>query len=137
VTPNHGLGTAALTVYYALFIVILMNGRLLLTEHAVFVTCENIAMQLAIAAGGLITYATARIDAAQAMNHTASLVPKWLPPAQEFWGYATGVGFVGGIRGADTIRGCWTGASNGVWSPDLCHSGTLVADSTVAVRRLA
>ena len=28
------------------------------------------------------------------MNLTAPLVPKWLPPTQEFWGYATGVGFV-------------------------------------------
>jgi uncharacterized membrane protein len=113
-------GTAALTVYYALFVVILMNGRLLLTDYAVFVTYENIAMQLAIAAGGLIIYATtARIDTALAarltrlgrlafgvcalvfggahfvyMNLTAPLVPKWLPPTQEFWGYATGVGFV-------------------------------------------
>ncbi len=113
-------GAAALTVYYALFVVILMNGRLLLTNYAVFVTYENIAMQLAIAAGGLIVYAaTARIDAALAarltrlgglafgvcalvfggahfvyMNFTAPLVPKWLPPSQEFWGYATGVGFV-------------------------------------------
>jgi len=25
------------------------------------------------------------------MNLTAPLVPKWLPPGQEFWGYATGV----------------------------------------------
>jgi uncharacterized membrane protein len=113
-------GAAALTVYYTLVVVILMNGRLLLTDYAVFVTYENIAMQLAIAAGGLILYAaTARIDAALAarltrlgqlafgvcalvfggahfvyMNNTASLVPKWLPPTQEFWGYATGVAFV-------------------------------------------
>jgi uncharacterized membrane protein YphA (DoxX/SURF4 family) len=113
-------GAAALTVYYALFVVILMNGRLLLTDFAVFVTYENIAMQLAIAAGGLIVYATAaRIDAALAarltrlgrlafgacalvfggahfvyMHQTASLVPKWLPPTQGFWAYATGVGFV-------------------------------------------
>jgi hypothetical protein len=111
---------AALTVYYTLFVVILMNGRLLLTQYAVFVTYENIAMQLAIAAGGLIVYATtARIDKARAarltrlgrlafgvcalifggahfvyMKNTASMVPKWLPPTQEFWGYATGVGFV-------------------------------------------
>ena len=113
-------GAAALTVYYALFVVILMNGRLLLTHYAVYVTYENIAEQLAIAAGGLIVYATtAKIDAALAarltrlgrlafgvcalifggahfvyMNLTAPLVPKWLPPTQEFWGYATGVGFV-------------------------------------------
>jgi uncharacterized membrane protein len=113
-------GAAALTVYYALFVVILMNGRLLLTDYAVYVTYEDIAMQLAITAGGLIIYATtARIDAALAarltrlgrlvfgvctlvfggahfayMENTASLVPKWLPPSQVFWGYATGVGFV-------------------------------------------
>jgi uncharacterized membrane protein YphA (DoxX/SURF4 family) len=113
-------GAAALTVYYTLFVVILMNGRQMLTDYAVFVTYENIAMQLAIAAGGLIVYAaTAGIDAALAarltrlgrlafgvcalvfgtahfvyMNLTAPLVPKWLPPTQEFWGYATGVGFV-------------------------------------------
>ena len=113
-------GAAALTVYYALVVVILMNGRLLLTNFAVFVTNENIAIQLAITAGGLIVYAsTARIDAPLAarltrlgrlafgicalvfggahfvyMNLTAPLVPKWLPPTQEFWGYATGVCFV-------------------------------------------
>src|SRR5580704_7633457 len=33
-------GTAALTIYYALFVVILMNGRLVLTDYAVFVTYE-------------------------------------------------------------------------------------------------
>ena len=113
-------GAAALTVYYALFVVILMDGRLLLTHYAEYVIYEDIAMQLAIAAGGLIVYAaTARIDAALAerltrlgrltfgvcalvfggahfvyMSYTAELVPKWLPPAQAFWVYATGVGFV-------------------------------------------
>jgi uncharacterized membrane protein YphA (DoxX/SURF4 family) len=113
-------GAAALTAYYTLFVVILMNGRLLLSDYAVFVTYEGIAEQLAIAAGGLIIYATtAGIDAALAarltrvgrlafgicalvfgaahfvyMNLTAPLVPKWLPPTQEFWGYATGVAFV-------------------------------------------
>jgi hypothetical protein len=111
---------AALTIYYTLFVVILMNGRLLLTDYAVYVTYEDIAMQLAIAAGGLIIYATtAEIHALLAarlarlgvlafgvcalvfggahfvyMGNTASLVPKWLPPTQEFWGYATGVCFV-------------------------------------------
>jgi len=28
------------------------------------------------------------------MKLTAPLVPKWLPPTQEFWGYATGVAFI-------------------------------------------
>ncbi len=113
-------GAAALTAYYAVFVVIVMNGRLLLTDYAVFVTYENIAMQLAIAAGGLIIYATtAGIEAALAarltrlgrrafgvcalifgaahfvyMNLTAPLVPRWLPPSKEFWGYATGIGFI-------------------------------------------
>jgi uncharacterized membrane protein len=114
---------AALTFYYTLFVVILMNGRLLLTDYAVYVTYENIAMQLAIAAGALIIYATTAapdtLDAALAarltrlgrlafgvcalifggahfvyMNYTAPLVPKWLPPSQVFWGYATGIAFV-------------------------------------------
>jgi uncharacterized membrane protein YphA (DoxX/SURF4 family) len=122
-------GAAALTVYYALLVVILMNGRLLLADYAVYVTYENIVMQLAIAAGGLIVYATtARIDAALAarlsrlgrlafgvcalvfggahfvyMKNTASLVPKWLPLGQEFWGYATGVGFV--VAGVAILTG--------------------------------
>ena len=113
-------GAAALTVYYTLFVVILMNGRVWLTDYAVYVTYEDIAMQLSIAAGGLIVFATtARIDGALAarltragrvtfgvcalvfggahfvyMQNTASMVPKWLPPTQEFWGYATGVCFV-------------------------------------------
>jgi uncharacterized membrane protein len=113
-------GAAALTVYYTLFVVILMHGRALFTDYGIYVTYEDIAMQLAIAAGGLIIYAgSANIDAALAarlmrvgqlvfgicalvfggahfvyMNLTAPLVPKWLPPAQVFWGYATGSGFV-------------------------------------------
>ncbi|MFZ1973659.1 MAG: hypothetical protein WAU89_12495 [Candidatus Acidiferrales bacterium] len=113
-------GAAALAVYYTLFVVVLMNGRVLLTDYAVYVTYENIAMQLSIAVGALIVFAsTARIDAALAarltrvgqlafgvcalvfggahfvyMNMTAPMVPKWLPPSQVFWGYATGVCFV-------------------------------------------
>jgi uncharacterized membrane protein len=113
-------GAAALMLYYALFVVILMNGRVLLTDYAIYVTYENIAMQLAIALGAMIIFAsTARVDAAVAarltrvgqlafgvcalvfggahfvyMNMTAPMVPKWLPPSQVFWGYATGVCFV-------------------------------------------
>jgi uncharacterized membrane protein YphA (DoxX/SURF4 family) len=98
---------------------------LLLAHYSVYGTYSGIAEQLAIAAGGLVVYATnaevdAKIDAALAarlirlgqltfgvcallfggahfvyMNLTAPLVPKWLPPTQEFWGYATGVGFLG------------------------------------------
>jgi uncharacterized membrane protein len=119
-----GWGAAALTGYYAVFVLLLMNGPLLFTHYAVYGTYEGIVMQLAIAASGLIVYATAarhnlQIDAALAarlsrvgqlafgvcalvwggahfvyMNLTAPLVPKWLPPGQVFWGYLTGVCFI-------------------------------------------
>jgi uncharacterized membrane protein YphA (DoxX/SURF4 family) len=113
-------GAAALAAYYALIVVILMNGRLVLAHYAEFGTYSGVAEQLAIAAGGLIVYAaSAEIDAALAarltrlgqlvfgvcallfggahffyMNLTAPLVPKWLPPGQEFWAYATGIGHI-------------------------------------------
>jgi uncharacterized membrane protein YphA (DoxX/SURF4 family) len=111
-------GAAALTAYYALVVVILMNGRLVLAHYAEFGSYSGAAEQLAIAAAGLIVYAAgARVDAPRAarltrlgqlafgvcallfggahffyMNLTAPLVPQWLPPTQEFWAYATGVG---------------------------------------------
>ncbi len=113
-------GAAALTAYYTLVVVILMNGRVMLAHYAAYGTYEGIAEQLAIAAGGLIVYAdSAKIDAALAarltrlgqvafgvcalifggahfvyMNLTAPLAPKWLPPTQEFWAYATGAGHI-------------------------------------------
>jgi uncharacterized membrane protein YphA (DoxX/SURF4 family) len=111
---------AALTAYFALIVVILMNGRVLLAHFREFGPYESLAIELSIAAGGLVVYAaSATIDAARAsrltrvaqlafgvcalvfgaahfvyMNLTAPLVPKWLPPSQEFWGYATGVGHI-------------------------------------------
>jgi uncharacterized membrane protein YphA (DoxX/SURF4 family) len=113
-------GAAALTAYYALIVVILMNGRVVVAHYAEFLAYESVAMQLAITAGGLIVYAaSAKLDSTLAarltrlgqlafggcalifgaahfvyMNLTAPLVPKWLPPTQEFWAYATGVGFI-------------------------------------------
>jgi uncharacterized membrane protein len=113
-------GAAALAAYYALVVVILMNGPVLLAHYAEYGSYSGPAAQLAIAAGGLIVYAAnARIDAALAarltrigqvvfgvcavlfggahfvyMNLTAPLVPAWLPPGQEFWGYATGVAHI-------------------------------------------
>jgi uncharacterized membrane protein YphA (DoxX/SURF4 family) len=113
-------GAAALTAYYALVVVILMQGRVMLAHYAEFGSYSGAAEQLAIAAAGLIVYAAyAKIDAARAasltrlgqlafgvcallfggahffyMNLTVPLVPKWLPPAQEFWAYATGVGHI-------------------------------------------
>jgi len=115
-------GSAALTAYYALIVVILMNGRLLLTDYAEYGAYSGIAEQLAIAAGGLIVYAATagiRIGAIMAKrltrlgqlafgvcallfggahfvyrNLTSPLIPKWLPPTQDFWAYATGVAFI-------------------------------------------
>ncbi|MDE2501165.1 MAG: DoxX family membrane protein [Alphaproteobacteria bacterium] len=113
-------GAAALAAYYALIVVVLMKGRIVLAHYAVSGTYEDIAEQFAIASGGLIVFAaTAGIDAALAarltrlgqmvfgvcalifggahfayMNLTAPLVPKWLPPSQEFWAYATGLGHI-------------------------------------------
>ncbi len=113
-------GAGALAAYYALVVVVLMNGRIVLTHHAEYGAYSGTAEQLAIAAGGLIVYAVnAPIDALLAarliragqlgfglcallfggahffyMNLTAPLVPHWLPPSQIFWGYATGVAHI-------------------------------------------
>jgi uncharacterized membrane protein YphA (DoxX/SURF4 family) len=111
---------AALAAYYALIVVVLMNGRVALAHYAEYVVYSSTAEQVAIAVGGLIVFAAnARIDATLAsrltrlgqvvfgvcallfggahffyMNLTAPLIPKWLPPTQVFWGYATGIGFI-------------------------------------------
>ena len=111
---------AALSAYYSFVVVILMDGRTVLRHAAEFIAYSNTAGQLSIAAGGLIVFAaSARIDAVLAarltrlgqavfgvcallfggahffyMNLTAPLVPKWLPPSQEIWGYATGVAHI-------------------------------------------
>jgi len=113
-------GSAALAAYYALIVVVLMNGRVVLAHYAEFGAYSGAAEQLAIAAAGLIvTAASAEIDAVLAarltrigqmafavcavlfgaahffyMNLTVPLVPKWLPPSQEFWAYATGIGHI-------------------------------------------
>ncbi len=111
-------GAAALTAYYALIVVIVMNGPVVLRHYAEYVAYSGVAAQVAIAAAGLIVYAAnAKIDTVLAarltrvgrlafgvcallfggahffyMNLTAPLVPNWLPPSQEFWAYATGLG---------------------------------------------
>lgn len=113
-------GAAALAAYYGLVVVILMNGRVVLAHDAEFGSYSGAAEQAAVAAGALIVYAAnAKIDANLAarltrmgqlafgacallfggahffyMNLTAPLVPKWLPPSQEFWAYATGMGHI-------------------------------------------
>ena len=113
-------GAAALAVYYAAIVVILLNGPLIVAHYSEFGSYSGAAEQLAIAAGGLIIYAThARIDPARSsrlvrlgqqvfggcallfggahffyMNLTAPLVPHWLPPSQTFWAYVTGLGHI-------------------------------------------
>jgi uncharacterized membrane protein YphA (DoxX/SURF4 family) len=122
---------AALAAYYALIVVVLMYGRLALAHYREFGVYSGAAEQLAVAAGGLIVYAAnAEIDTALAarltrvgqmafgvcallfggahffyMNLTAPLVPKWLPPSQEFWGYATGIGHI--AAGIAILTGMW------------------------------
>jgi len=112
---------AALTVYYTLFVVILMNGRLLLKHYTAYgIYSGAIGEQLAIALGALLIFvSSAPMDPALAkrltrvaqaifgvcailwggahfvyMNLTAPIIPKWLPPSQLFWGYTTGICFI-------------------------------------------
>jgi uncharacterized membrane protein len=113
-------GAAALTAYYTLIVVIVLNGRAVLAHYSEFGSYSGAAEQVAIAAAALIVYAdNASVDAALAtrltrvgqiafavcallfgaahffyVNLTAPLVPKWLPPTQVFWAYATGVGHI-------------------------------------------
>ena len=113
-------GAAALTAYYAVVVLVLMNGHVVLKHYKEFGVYEGLAEQVAIATGALLVYATfAEVGAVHAarlmqvgqrvfgvcglvfgaahfvyMDLTAPLVPRWLPPSQTFWGYATGIGFV-------------------------------------------
>ncbi|HUO12266.1 MAG TPA: hypothetical protein VMU37_05865 [Caulobacteraceae bacterium] len=113
-------GAGVLAAYYGVVVVVLMNGRVVLTHPAVYGAYSSGAEQLAIAAGALIAYAAhARIDAALAarltrlgqlafgvcallfggahfvyMNLTVPLVPAWLPPSRAFWAYATGAAHI-------------------------------------------
>lgn len=113
-----GSGAAALAGYYALIVVLWMNGRVLLAHYREYGAYSGAAEQLAIAAAALVVYAaSARTAPARAarltragqvtfavcvllfggahfayLNLTAPLVPRWLPPGQQFWAYATGLG---------------------------------------------
>ena len=114
-------GAAALTIYFALIVVVLMDVRVIVAHYSEFVVYSSVAAQVAVAAGALIIYAGTIDDAVKAarliragqvtfgicavlfggahffyMRLTAPLVPAWLPPSQEFWGYATGVFHIAG-----------------------------------------
>jgi uncharacterized membrane protein len=108
---------AAIAIYFGVIIVVLLDGPTIVAHLTAFDSYNGTAEQLAIAMGGLIVFAmNAKIDDVRAarivrvcqivfgvcalvfgaahfvyMNLTAPLVPKWLPPDQVFWGYATGI----------------------------------------------
>ncbi len=113
---------AALTAYYGLIVVLVMNVRLVLRNLEVYGAYDSMAEEIAITAGAFIIWASlANLDAAKSaryiriaqivfgvcaiffggahfvyMDLTAPLIPKWLPPSQLFWGYATGVFHIAG-----------------------------------------
>ena len=117
---SASFSAAALGAYYALIVIIVMNGPRLLAHFKEYGIYEGIAEQFAITAAALLVFAaTTRIPTPLAarltllgqlifgicalvwggahfvyMNFTAPLVPKWLPPSQVFWGYLTGVAFI-------------------------------------------
>lgn len=110
----------ALAACYAMVVVALMNGRVVLAHPAQFGAYSGSAEQLALAAGALIIWAgQADLSPALAarlsrlgravfglcallfgaahfvyLNLTAPLVPRWLPPGQDFWAFATGAAHV-------------------------------------------
>jgi uncharacterized membrane protein YphA (DoxX/SURF4 family) len=116
-------GALMLTALYGLGVALLHVPRLL-AHPSVFVVWLGVAEQLALVAGGLVTYAlSAQIDAAPAermtriarlvfgvclmvfglahivyVKETAEMVPAWLAPGQAFWANATAAGhFAAGI----------------------------------------
>jgi uncharacterized membrane protein YphA (DoxX/SURF4 family) len=108
---------AAVAAYYLIVDLCVLNGPSVVPHLGEFLAWFGVAEPVAIAAGALIVFAAAaRLPAPAAarlirgaqialgacaiffgaahflhMELTAPLVPKWLPPSQVFWGYATGV----------------------------------------------
>lgn len=113
---------AALAAYFGIIVVLVMNVRLVLRNLEIYGAYDSMAEQVAITVGAIIIWASlADLDAAKStriiriaqiafgicaiffggahfvyMNLTAPLIPKWLPPTQLFWGYATGVFHIAG-----------------------------------------
>jgi uncharacterized membrane protein YphA (DoxX/SURF4 family) len=111
---------AALAVYFAFIVVLLMGSRVIIAHYAEYGAYSSLAAQVAVACGALIIYsANARIDARTAarlahlgqrafgvcavlfggahffyLNLTVPLIPQWLPPGAEFWAYATGIAHI-------------------------------------------
>jgi uncharacterized membrane protein len=114
-------GAAALAIYFGMVVVIVMDGRIIVAHYAEYGTYSSIAAQVAVAAAALILWAGTLHDPTRAarlvragqitfgicallfggahfvfMNLTAPLVPTWLPPSPQFWGYATGIFHIAG-----------------------------------------
>jgi len=114
-------GAAALAIYFALVVTILMNGPVVIANYSEYGSWSGVAAQVAVACGALIIYAGSLNDVANAarlalvarcvfgvcavlfggahffyLDITVSWVPKWVPPSQEFWAYATGIFHVAG-----------------------------------------
>jgi uncharacterized membrane protein YphA (DoxX/SURF4 family) len=112
-------GAILLTTLFALNVLLLHIPKVI-AHPLSFSPYSGVAEQLALVAGGLIAVAsTAKTDAAHAARlaffgriafglcavwfglvhfhypaDTASYIPKWLPPNQLFWAYATGVAHI-------------------------------------------
>jgi uncharacterized membrane protein len=114
-------GAAALAVYFGLIVAVLMNVPVVVANYSEYGSYSGVAAQIAVAAGALIIYAGSVNDspAAARLTHlgqrvfgvcavlfggahffyldiTVSWVPKWIPPSQEFWAYATGIFHIAG-----------------------------------------
>jgi uncharacterized membrane protein YphA (DoxX/SURF4 family) len=107
---------AALTAFYAVIVLGLIDVPFIVANAREYGTYSNVAEDFALAAAALIIYATAAgrdarlVRGAQMafgicailfggahflyLNLTVPLVPKYLPPSQEFWAYATGVAHI-------------------------------------------
>ena len=121
--PRTATWAAAAVAAYELVVVMgLENGPVIVRHAGEYLNYYGAAEPVALAAGALVIFAhgaplpaaAARrlIRACQiafgacaiyfggshfvAMGITAPLAPKWLPPSQEFWGYATGVFHIAG-----------------------------------------
>jgi uncharacterized membrane protein YphA (DoxX/SURF4 family) len=117
------LGASALTVFYGAAVIVLDVPRAI-AHPSVFVTWYGVAETLALAAGGLVTYAQCAERETSAsvrlsrvgrllfglclivfslahlfyLEYTAKMVPVWIPPGQIFWAYATAAAhFAAGI----------------------------------------
>ena len=122
-------GALTLTILYSLG-VILLHVPQVLAQPSVFVTWSGTAEQLALVAGGMVSYAFCKEPPAAAaaariiragrllfgaclilfalahlfyLKPTADFVPAWLPPNQVFWAYATAAGHF--LAGAAILSG--------------------------------